>query len=89
MLRKRSEKSAKKVIYSHANIVRNKVFLYSQEYREQKWGKNKRETNFPETHDKCEQKMLGKKIVGKIAKKRFLYSHEYRDLKMGGKRRAK
>ena len=45
-----------------------------------------RETIFPETHQKCEQKMLGKKLSQKIAKKQFLYSYEYRDLKMGGKK---
>ena len=44
-----------------------------------------RDINFPETL-KCEQNMLGKKIVAKIAKTRFLFSHEYRDVKIGGKK---
>jgi len=47
------------------------------------------ETIFPETHEECELKMLGKKSSVKIAKKRFLYSHEYRDQKNGGKKCAK
>ena len=45
------------------------------------------ESIYPETHDFCELKMLGKKSSIKSAKKRFLYSHEYRDLKMGEKTR--
>jgi len=47
-------------------------------------GKKTRETIFPETHEMCDQKMLGK-IVGKSAKKRFLYSHENHPQKMGAK----
>ena len=44
-----------------------------------------RETIFPETHYKCEQKMFEKKSSEKSAKNVFLYSHECRDQKMGGK----
>ena len=44
-----------------------------------------RETIFPETHYKCEQKNFGKKSSEKSAKNVFLYSHEYRELKMEGK----
>ena len=48
--KKLSEKSAKN------------FFLYSHEYRDKKMGaEKKRETIFPETHEKFEQKMLGKK----------------------------
>ena len=43
---------------------------------------------FPETHDYCEQKMLGKKSSEKSAKNVFLYSHEYRDEKIGGNKWA-
>ena len=56
------------------------VFLYSDEYRDQKMrGGKKRITIFPETHEKCEQKMLGKKSSERIEKNVFLYSHEYRN----------
>ena len=53
-----------------------------------KWVEKTRETNFPETHEYCVQKMLGKNRRKKVRKK-FLYSHEYRYQKMGGKKRAK
>ena len=47
-----------------------------------------RETIFPETHYKCDQKTFGKNRR-KSANNVFLYSHEYRDQKMGGEKRAK
>ena len=59
--------------------------LYSNEYRDQKIGGKSRETMFPDTHEYCEQKMLGKISSQKSAKTRFLYSQEYRDQKVGGK----
>ena len=65
-------------------------FLYSHEYRVQKiGGKKASETIFPETHEKCEQKMLGKISSQKSAKTRFLYSHDNRDQKMGGGKNAR
>ena len=63
----------KNVFYIHTNTVTIK--------REQK----NAQTIFPETHEKCELKTLGKKSSLKSAKKRFLYSHEHRDRKMGTK----
>ena len=50
-----------------------------------KRGEKTRETSFQE-HTNSAIKNVGKKIVGKSAKKRFLYSHEYRVKKMGEKR---
>ena len=44
-----------------------------------------REAIFPETHEQCEEKILGKKSSEKSAKNVFLYSHEYRAEKKGGK----
>ena len=73
--KKLSEKSAKN------------VFLYSHEYRVQKMGVGKREIIFPETHEYCEQKMLGKKSSERSEKTFCLYSHEYRYQKMEGKTR--
>ena len=64
-----------------------KRFLYSHEYRDTKRGVETRETSFPETHEMCEQKMLGKISSGKRGEKRFFYSHEYRDQKRGEKTR--
>jgi len=46
--------------------------------------KKKRETIFPETRI-VRSKNVGKKIVGKSAKKRFLYSHDNHHQKMGAK----
>jgi len=65
-----AKKLRKIFFYIHTNIVTKK------------WGKT-RETIFPETHQSCQQKMLGKKSSEKSAKKRFLYSHEYGDQKWG------
>ena len=59
-------------------------FLYLREYRHQKMkGKRTREIIFPETHQQCEHKMLGKKSSQKSAKKLFFNSQEYRDQKIG------
>ena len=60
----------KSVSYIRTNIV------------PKKWGEKTRETIFPETHEKCDQKSW-EKIDGNSAKKRFLYSQEYRDKKWG------
>ena len=68
----------KTFFYIHTNIVTKKY-----------GGHKTHETIFPETNEKCELKMLGKKSSGKSAKKVFLYLHEYRDQKMGGEKRAK
>ena len=65
--KKSSGKSAKNFFYIHTNIVT------------QKGGKT-RETSFPETHELCVQKMLGKNRRSN-GQKRFLY----RDQKMWGK----
>jgi len=51
-----------------------------------KRGEKTRETSFQE-HTNSAIKNVGKKIVGKSAKKRFLYSHEYHYQKKGGKTR--
>ena len=52
-----------------------KLFLYSHQYRDQKMGGGKtRETIFPETHEWCEQKMLGKNRRKKVRKNVF-YIH--------------
>ena len=71
--KKLSEKSTKKFLYIHTNIVT------------EKWVKKTRETNFPETHEKCVQKMLGKKSSEKSKKNVFLYS-QYRYQKIGGEK---
>ena len=49
------------------------VFFISHEYRDKKTGNKTRETIFPETYCKCEQKMFGKKSSEKSAKNVFLY----------------
>jgi len=46
-------------------------FLYSHEYRDQKWGEETRETIF-QNHTNSAIKNVGKKIVGKKCKKSFL-----------------
>ena len=43
---------------------------------------------FPETHEKCVQKMLGKKSQ-KSEKNVYLHSHEYGDKKLGGNKCGK
>ena len=48
--------------------------------------KKKRETIFPETHELCDKKMLGKNRRKKC-QKNFLYSHDNHHQKMGGKTR--
>ena len=70
-------KRAKQFFQKHTNSDSKKCW-------EKNWGNKTRETIFPETHYKCEQK-VGKKPSEKSAKNVFLYSHEYRDQKMGGK----
>jgi len=49
-------------------------------------GKTTRETIFPEKHEWCDQKMLGKNHRKYVRKNVFLYSHKYRDQKIGEKR---
>jgi len=50
------------------------MFFYSIEYRAQKLGGKKRETNFPEIHEECDQKMLGKKSSEKVQKTFFIFT---------------
>jgi len=64
-----------------------KTIFYSQEYLDQKvWGKKTRETIFPETHQWCDQKMLGKNHRKYVRTNVFLYSHKHRYQTMGEKR---
>jgi len=72
--KKSSEKVGKNFFYIHTNIVT-------------KYGGGKRAKQFFGNTRIVRSKNVGKKIVGKSAKKVFLYSHEYRDQKMGGKTR--
>ena len=67
----RWKKVRKTFLYIHTNIVTKK------------WGEKKRETIFPETHDYCEQKMLGKKSSEKSEINVLLYSNKYRYEKNG------
>ena len=68
--------------------VRRTVFLYSHEYRDQKWGGDKRAKQFFRKHTNSASKKCRGKNVGKKCEKRFLYSYEYPDQKMVGKKRA-
>ena len=63
----------KNVFYIHTNIVTKK------------WGQKNARNNFPTNTRIVRRKNVGKKIVGKSAKKHFLYSQEYRDKKRGQK----
>ena len=64
---------------------KNGFFIFTQISLPKNGWEKTREIIFPETQDKCFQKMLGKKSSEKSAKNFFFYSHEYRDQKMGGK----
>ena len=57
--------------------VRKKLFLYSDEYRDQKMVGKKARNNFSRNTRIVRAKNVGKRSSGKRANKRFLYSHEY------------
>ena len=75
--KKIGKKSAKQFFQKHTNCamkkclekivgkIAKKRFLDSHDNHHQKMGRNTRETIFPETNELCEQKIVGKKIVGK------------------------
>ena len=68
--------------------LRKTFFLYSHEYRAEKWGK-KRAKQFFQKHTYSTNKKCCEKIEGKKCEKRFLYSHEYRDKNIAGQKRVK
>jgi len=63
-----------------------KVFLYSHEYRDQKWG-GKSAKQFFQKHTNSASKKCWGKNRKEVRKTVRLYSHEYRYQKMGGKTR--
>ena len=73
----------------NAAKIAKKRFLYSHEYRDQKWGEKRAKQYFQKHTNNAIKICWGKKSLEKSAKTRFLYSHEYRDQKMDGKERAK
>ena len=63
---------------------RKKRFLYSHEYRYQKWGEIYALNNFSRNIRIVRAENFWKKSSENSGKNGFLYSHEYRDQKMGG-----
>jgi len=66
-----------------------KLFLYSHEYRDQKWGKNAR-NNFSRSTRIVREKYVGGKNRRKEVRKYFFYFHtNIETKKWGGGKRAK